>query len=265
MPRPGNETIAAPAGRKMANKLPQITVFFWIAKILTTGFGEAASDALSHAAGIVGVVATGLALAASLIAQLRATRYVPWLYWLTVALVGVFGTMAADGTHELGISLGVSSAGYLAVTAVIFAIWHRVEGTLSFAAITTRRREGFYWAAVLATFALGTAVGDLAADSWGLGNLVAGLLCVALILVPLAAHRWLRLGAVPAFWIAYVITRPLGASFADWMSYHGLHLGSTVCAAIWAVAFAALVGFLVATRNAALKAPKAPHPAPVAR
>src|SRR3954447_10965252 len=131
MPSPGNGTTTATARPTRLNKLPQITAFFWIAKILTTGFGEAASDALSHAAGAAGVVATGLALAGSLVAQLRATRYIPWLYWATVALVGVFGTMAADGTHELGIPLGVSSAGYLAITVAIFVIWYRVEGTLS--------------------------------------------------------------------------------------------------------------------------------------
>jgi uncharacterized membrane-anchored protein len=143
-------------------------------------------------------------------------------------------------------------------------IWYRVEGTMSFSAVTTRRREGFYWAAVLVTFALGTAVGDLTADSWGLGNLVSGLLCVGLILVPLAAHRWLRLGAVPAIWIAYVITRPLGASFADWMSYHGLHLGAADCALIWALAFGAVIVFLLVTRNNALNAPKNAPKAPAA-
>ena len=125
----------------------------------------------------------------------------------------------------------------------------------------TERRGPVPFQIGLATFALGTAVGDLTADSWGLGNLVSGLLCVALILLPLAAHRWLRLGAIPAFWIAYVITRPLGASFADWMSYRGLGLGSALCAVIWAAAFAALVAFLAVTRNDALSAPKGPHAA----
>ena len=256
-----NDATTAPAGRQVVNKLPRITFFFWIAKILTTGFGEAASDALSRAAGAVGVAAVGLALLAGLAAQLRADRYRPWLYWSTVALVAVFGTMVADGTHQLGISLPVSSAGYLALTVLVFAVWYRVEGTLSFTDITTRRREAFYWAAVLATFALGTAVGDLTADSWGLGNLVSGLLCVVLILLPPAAHRWLGLAAVPAFWIAYVITRPLGASFADWMSFHGPGL----CALVWALAFGVLVVFLVGTHNDALDAPEGAEAAPVAR
>jgi uncharacterized membrane-anchored protein len=258
----------APARRITANKVPQVTLFFWIVKILTTGFGEAASDALVRSARVVAVVAVALALAASLAAQVRATRYVPWLYWLTVALVGVFGTMAADIPQFLGFPVWVSSLGYLVAVGAVFAAWYRVEGTLSFASITTRRREGFYWAAVLATFALGTAVGDLTADSWKLGNLASGVLFAALFCVPLVARRWLGLGAIATFWIAYVLTRPLGASFADWMGAPafrgGLGIETAVVAVIWALAFAGVVVFLAATRNDALSAAKEPQPAPAA-
>jgi len=176
---------------------------------------------------------------------------VVWVYWLAVVMISVFGTMAADIPHRLGISLWVTSAAYLVAVLAIFAVWHRLEGTLSFSAIDTRRRESFYWAAVLATFALGTAVGDLTARNWGLGYLASGLMFIVLIGLPIIARRWFRLGAVPAFWIAYVLTRPLGASFADWMGSRrgGLGMGSGLVALLWTIAILALLGYLALTRN----------------
>jgi len=192
------------------SKVPVVTTAFWIIKVLTTGMGEAASDALVRWGGVVAVAATGLALAASFVAQFRTSRYVPALYWLAVAMVGVFGTMAADIPHFLGISLWITSGAYLLGVLGIFAVWYRLEGTLSFASITRGRREAFYWAAVVATFALGTAVGDLTADTWHLGNLVSGIVFGILIAVPVLARRWAGLNHVAAFWTAYVLTRPLG-------------------------------------------------------
>jgi uncharacterized membrane-anchored protein len=249
------EHAPAPVRRSPAGKVPAVTASFWVVKILTTGFGEAASDALVRAFGAVAVAVTAVVLAASLVAQFRAPRYVPWVYWLAVAAVGVFGTMAADVPHFLGLSLWLTTGVYLAAVVAIFAVWYRLEGTLSFAGITRGRREGFYWAAVVATFALGTAVGDLTADTWHLGNLVSGLVFCALIVLPLLARRFLGLGYVTAFWISYVLTRPLGASFADWMgspsSRSGLGVPMALVAAGWAAAIAAVVVWLAVTARTA--------------
>jgi uncharacterized membrane-anchored protein len=240
-----------PAG--LASKVPVVTAAFWILKVLTTGLGEAASDSLVHLGGAVAVAATFLVLVLAFVLQFRARAYRPAVYWFAVVMVAVFGTMAADIPHSLGVSLWVTSAVYLVAVLAVFAWWHRVEGTLSFGTINTRRREGFYWAAVIATFALGTALGDLTAGTWGLGTLVSGLLFAVLIALPALARRWLGLGSVAAFWIAYVITRPLGASFADWMSYAGhghsrhggLGLSAPLTAGIWALAMAVCAGVLI--------------------
>ena len=248
-PTPGYRRVTSSA----VSKVPVVTASFWVLKILTTGFGEAASDALVRWGGGIAVGITGLALAASFVAQFRAARYVPALYWLAVAMVGVFGTMAADIPHFLGVPLGVTSAGYLLAVLGIFAVWYRLEGTLSFASITRGRSESFYWAAVVATFALGTAVGDLTADSWKLGNLVSGLLFCGLIVLPVLARRFLGLNYVAAFWTAYVLTRPLGASFADWMGgptfRGGLGVPTALVAVLWALAIAGVVAFLAVTHR----------------
>ena len=237
-PRPGG----------LVSKVPAVTATFWVLKILTTGMGEAASDALVRWGGIVAVAVTGLALAASFVVQFRAERYVPVVYWLAVAMVGVFGTMAADIPHFLGIPLWITSAGYLLAVLAIFAVWYRLEGTLSFASITRGRREAFYWAAVVATFALGTAVGDLTADSWHLGNLVSGFLFCGLIALPVLARRWFGLNYVAAFWTAYVLTRPLGASFADWMGgptfRGGLGVPTALVAVLWGLAILGVAAYV---------------------
>jgi uncharacterized membrane-anchored protein len=234
-------------------KVPAVTAAFWVLKILTTGTGEAASDALVRWGGVVAVAVTGLALVVSFIAQFRASGYVPAVYWLAVAMVGIFGTMAADIPHFLGIPLWITSAGYLLTVLAIFAVWYRLEGTLSFSSITRGRREAFYWAAVVATFALGTAVGDLTADSWRLGNLVSGFLFCGLIVLPVLARRWFGLNYVAAFWTAYVLTRPLGASFADWMGgptfRGGLGIPTALVAVLWGLAIVAVAGYLLATHR----------------
>ena len=158
----------------------------------------------------------GVGLLGALGLQLGARRYVPWIYWLAVSMVSVFGTMAADITHQLGVPLLASTAFYAVLLVVIFAVWYAKEKTLSFHSIYTRPREAFYWATVLATFALGTAAGDMTADTLNLGFLASGAMFAAAMAVPLVAYKWFNLNSIAAFWVAYVLTRPLGASFADW-------------------------------------------------
>lgn len=217
--------------RTMLTKVPEATALFWITKILTTGMGETTADYFGRSAYAVVIVAVAaIVLVGSLIAQFRSDRYVPAIYWLAAAMISVFGTMAADVWHVgLGVSYLASTITWAALLAVILAAWYRVEGTLSIHSITTRRREYFYWATVACTFALGTASGDMFASTFHLGYLVPGLVFVGLIALPALAHWKLGLDAVVAFWTAYVITRPLGASFSDWAAvspaHHGLGLG----------------------------------------
>ncbi|MBM4793339.1 hypothetical protein HXP44_15070 [Streptomyces sioyaensis] len=201
------------------SKVPQVTALFWGVKVLTTGMGETASDYLGRTLGPIPAGSLGLAgLVTLLILQFRTTRYRPWIYWSAIVMVSVFGTMAADVVHVVaGIPYTVSVIAFSAALAAILAAWYGSEGTLSIHSIRTRRRETFYWATVLATFALGTAVGDLTAGTLRWGYLPSGLLFTALIAVPALSGRFLGLNAVAAFWWAYVLTRPLGASFADWM------------------------------------------------
>lgn len=236
------------------SKVPQVTALFWVVKALTTGMGESTSDFLVH--GMVpelAVVLGGIAFVVALFLQLSSDRYVPWRYWLAVAMVGVFGTMCADVLHVgLGIPYVVSTTFYAIVLAVVFRTWYRIEGTLSIHSITTERRELFYWAAVLATFALGTAAGDLTAVTFGLGFFASGLLFAAIIAVPALGYFRFGMNSILAFWFAYVVTRPLGASFADWLAVSsargGLALGTGPVSFVLAAMIAGLVWFLTATR-----------------
>jgi uncharacterized membrane-anchored protein len=185
--------------------------------------------------------------------QARARRYVAWIYWLAVVMVSVFGTMAADILHVgFGIPYLVSTAFYVVVLAGVFLAWQRSEGTLSIHSITTPRREIFYWTTVCATFALGTATGDLTARTLNLGYLLSGVLFAAVMLVPAIGYRRFRLNGVFAFWFAYVVTRPLGASFADWVGVShargGLAVGTGLVSVVLAAAIAALVGYLAVTK-----------------
>ncbi len=239
-----------------ASKVPEITVLFWIIKVLSTGMGETTSDFLVYAIDPVIAVCIGaVVFAAALALQFSARRYVPWIYWLTVAMVSVFGTMAADVAHiVIGVPYIVSSAVFAAALAAIFVVWYRVEGTLSIHSITSRRREVFYWLTVLATFALGTAVGDLAATTLHLGYLASGVLFAVVIAIPAVAFRWRRLNAVIAFWFAYIVTRPLGASFADWMGVShargGLAWGTGPVSAVLAGIIVVLVSVISVRRRA---------------
>jgi len=207
-----------PARTPTAAKVPEITAVFWVVKVLTTGMGEAASDYLGTTSLVLGGVVGVGGFALALWWQLRARAYSAPTYWACVAMIAVFGTIVADVLHvATGLSYWVTSAFCAAVVVVLFAAWHRSEGTIDIHSITTPRRERFYWATVIATFALGTAVGDLTGLTLDLGFLASGLLFLAAIAVPLIA--W-RAGANPVatFWVAYVLTRPLGASFADWIA-----------------------------------------------
>jgi uncharacterized membrane-anchored protein len=243
----------------VASKVPEITAMFWIVKILTTGAGETTSDYLVRLIDpVVAVGIGGVLFALTLALQFAATRYLPWIYWLAVSMVSVFGTMAADVTHiVLGVPYAVSTCVFASVLAVIFVVWFRTEGTLSIHTITTRRRELFYWLTVLVTFALGTAVGDLTATTLHLGYFVSGVVFAAAIAIPAIAFRLRWLNAVPAFWFAYIITRPLGASFADWMGVShargGLGWGTGPVSAVLAVLIAILVGYLSTRRSGAVE------------
>lgn len=233
----------------LAVKVPEITVAFWVVKVLTTGMGEAASDYLAATNLVLGAVVGvgGLLLALGL--QFRARVYSPPTYWFAVSMVAVFGTIAADVLHKIvGLSYVVTSTFYAAAVAVLFVLWFRSEGTLSIHSITTTRRELFYWATVLASFALGTAVGDLTGLTLHLGFFASGLLFTVLIGLALVAWK-LRGNAVAVFWTAYVLTRPLGASFADWIGKPhriggGLGFGDGRIALVLIALIAAAVGWL---------------------
>jgi uncharacterized membrane-anchored protein len=238
----------APVARM--SKVPEVTAAFWVTKVLTTGMGETASDFLFQRLAPPIALAIGIAgLATALVLQFKARRYVPWIYWLAVAMVSVFGTMAADVAHVgLGVPYLASTAFFLVALAAIFFGWHRSEKTLSIHSINTRRRESFYWATVLATFALGTAAGDLTAKTLMLGYLPSAVAFGVVIVVPLVAHKRFRLNAIAAFWFAYVVTRPLGASFADWFALprnaSGLGWGSGPITLVLTIAIVGLVGYL---------------------
>jgi len=211
------------------SKVPRVTAYFWVIKILTTAMGEATSDYLVHGFNPYLVVSGGfVAFVIATAIQFSVSGYRPWAYWLAVAMVAVFGTMAADVLHvEFKVPYIVSTVLFAVALTCVFVAWHRSERTLSIHSIFTRRRETFYWAAVLCTFAMGTAAGDLAAYTAGLGFLSAGLLFIAVFALPALAYRFFNANAILAFWFAYVMTRPLGASFADWMgkSRHNGGLG----------------------------------------
>jgi uncharacterized membrane-anchored protein len=230
-------------------------VLFWIVKVLTTGQGEATSDFLALRYGpVIAVALGGTGLTVALVLQFRAKRYIVWRYWLAVDMVSVFGTMAADGLHvELGVPYDVSTPFFAVALVVIFVAWYAAEKTLSIHSIYTWRREVFYWATVMATFALGTALGDLTATTFRLGYLASGVLFAAVIAIPAVAHWRLGMNSILAFWFAYVVTRPLGASFADWLglshSLGGLGLGRGVVSLYSTIVIVGFVAYLAVTRT----------------
>ena len=233
----------------MLNKVPEVTIIFWVIKVLATTVGETAADFLNvdlnFGLTITSVVMAAL-LAVALVAQFRLRRYVPGVYWLAVVLISVVGTLITDNlVDNLGVSLWTTTVVFAAALAVTFVWWFVSEKTLSIHSIFTTRREGFYWLAVLFTFALGTAAGDLVAEGLNLGFLVSLMLFAAAIGLVTVAFFFFKLNAVLAFWIAYVLTRPLGASLGDLLSQSpadgGLGLGTTGTSAIFLTTILALV------------------------
>jgi uncharacterized membrane-anchored protein len=250
--------------RRALTKVPEITVIFWVLKLLTTGMGEAMSDFLGQKsvpiAGAIGIFGLWFALWL----QLRQREYRAPIYWFAVMMVAIFGTMAADGVHDgASIPYTVTTPVFALLVAAIFWRWYRREGTLSIHSITTRRRESYYWAAVLATFALGTAAGDLTALSLKLGFWASVILFASLISLPAIGWWRFHLNPIVAFWLAYVVTRPLGASFADGFSKHssgGLGLGDGTISAIALVVFVGLVAYVAVTKCDVQDARHAEHP-----
>lgn len=236
-------------------RVPEITVYFWVIKGLSTALGESSSDFLVRVLSPVLAVGLGfVAFLGSLVLQFSMKRYRPWAYWFAVVMVGVFGTMAADVMHVgFGVPYGLSTASYGAALIVVYLLWHTVEGTLSIHSVDTWSREAFYWAAVVATFALGTAAGDLTAVALGLGYGLSIVLFAVVILVPALGYRFLRWNPIFSFWFAYVVTRPLGASVADWLGkpteVGGLGLGDGWVSLVFAVLIVGCVAYLARTRR----------------
>ncbi len=243
--------------RWMLNKVPEITLYFWVIKVLCTTVGETASDYLSENVGLgltKTTFMTGALLVAALLVQFRARRYIPGVYWLGIVLISVVGTQITDNlTDNMGVSLVTTTVVFSIALTIAFAVWYALERTLSIHTIYTMRRESFYWVAVLFTFALGTAAGDLLAERLSLGYLVSLLLFGATIAAVAVAHYRFKLNAVAAFWIAYILTRPLGASLGDYLSQPradgGLGLGTTVTSALFLGAIIVVVAYLTLTRT----------------
>ena len=242
--------------RDVLCKVPEITLYFWIIKILCTTVGETASDFLNTTMGL-GLTSTsyvmGGILLVALIVQFMTKKYNPGIYWLNVVLISIFGTLITDNlTDNFGVSLEATTVAFTIALALVFIAWYASEKTLSIHSIHTKRREAFYWLAILFTFALGTAAGDLAAESLQLGYLVAALIFGGVIAIVAIAYWRPRLNPVLAFWIAYILTRPLGASIGDYLSQPvdagGLGLGPEITSGLFLVAILASVIYLAVTK-----------------
>jgi uncharacterized membrane-anchored protein len=243
---------ASRLGKELLSKVPEVTIFFWIIKILCTTVGETAADFLNTTLnlGLNGTtVVMGALLIIVLFFQFRAKKYAPSIYWLAVVLISVVGTLITDNlTENLGVSLVATTIVFAVALAVIFAAWYKSEKTLSIHSIFTLKREAFYWLAILFTFALGTAAGDLIAETFNLGYPLSALLFGGLIVSITLWHMRYKLSPVLAFWAAYILTRPLGASIGDYLSQApgdgGLGLGTTTTSLIFLVAILATVSYL---------------------
>ena len=236
----------------MLNKVPAVTLIFWIIKIMATTVGETAADFLAFNLKL-GLSNTSLLMAGllvvALLLQLRAHHYVPALYWTVVVFVSIVGTLISDNlVDNFGVSLVTTTIIFAAALVLVFALWYASEKTLSVHTIETTKRELFYWAAILCTFALGTSAGDLIGESMGLGYVRSALLFGGLIAATFLAYRYLHLNAVLAFWAAYILTRPLGASLGDWLTQApkdgGLGISTTIISGIFLVTIVGLVFYL---------------------
>lgn len=248
----------------LAAKVPEIGLLFWVIKLLTTGMGEATSDYLVAGNLVIAAAVGFIGFVIALWLQFRTQRYIAAAYWFAVMMVAVFGTMAADVLHKsLGVPYIGSTIFYAVVLAAVFYLWNRQERTLSIHSIVTTRREIYYWAAVLATFALGTAAGDLTARSMKLGYFSSAVLFAGLMVVPAVAWWRFKLNAIVAFWWAYVLTRPLGASLADGFSKtraaSGLGIGDGRVAVVSTAVIVVLVGYLAVARNDIQRRPPTPE------
>jgi uncharacterized membrane-anchored protein len=261
---------AATLGRKMLNKVPEVTIFFWVIKIMCTTVGETAADYLNENLGFgltKTTYVTGALLIVLLAVQFRLRRYVPGVYWAVVVVISVFGTLITDNmTDHYNVPLTTSTIVFAIVLAAVFASWYAVERTLSIHTIFTTRREAFYWLAILFTFALGTAAGDLSAEKFDLGYAVSIAIFGGLIAAVTIGHYVFGMNAVLSFWLAYILTRPLGASIGDEMSqnshkYGGLGLGTTGTSYIFLGCILALVAYLTITRKDATETQR-PMPVP---
>ncbi|MDT7742126.1 MAG: hypothetical protein QOE59_1204 [Actinomycetota bacterium] len=238
----------------LLSKVPEITLMFWVAKLLTTGMGETTWDALDIAFDqTVAVAITGVLFVASMVIQFARRSYGAWAYWFAIVMVSVFGTTVADLVHnDFGVPYTVSTSVLLVLVGLTFALWYRVEGTLSIHSITTRRREVFYWAAVLLTFALGTAAGDWTASTLHLGYLPSGIIFAVLFVLPAIAYCWFGANAIACFWLSYILTRPFGASFADWFGgppgRGGLALGMDRTAIVLTVIIVGIIAYFAISK-----------------
>jgi uncharacterized membrane-anchored protein len=237
----------------VAAKVPEVILLFWVVKILTTAGGEATSDFLKTYGNIKGGGAEVLLFVAGLVLQFSTRRYRAFAYWFLAFAIAIFGTGVSDFLHlDVHIPYAGTTLLWAAVLAAIFAIWQRSQGTLSIHSITTQKREAYYWATVFATFALGTALGDFTATSLNLGYLSSGIIFSVVILLPALAWWRLRLNSIAAFWMSYVVTRPLGASFADYISkphnISGINFGDGATAAVFAIAVFVMVSYLAIAR-----------------
>ena len=242
-------------------RVPEITAAFWVIKGMSTAMGEATSDYLVHAMAPAVAVLLGFAgLVAAMVLQFRMARYMAWSYWFAVVMVGIFGTMAADVLHVgLGVPYTVSTVFYAIVLIAVFVAWQQTERTLSIHSIDTPRREAFYWAAVVATFAMGTALGDFTATTLHLGYFPSAVLFAGIIAIPAIGYRFLRWNAVLCFWFAYVVTRPLGASIADGLgkpkTSSGLGLGDGWVALVFGALIFGMVALLAIVGTDVQQAP----------
>ncbi|WP_026695358.1 hypothetical protein [Peribacillus kribbensis] len=240
----------------LLNKVPQVTIFFWIIKVLCTTVGETFADFINLNLGLgltLTTIIMGAAFFIALFFQFKANKYVPAIYWITVVLISVFGTLVTDNlTDNMGVPLEVSTAVFSVLLGLTFLFWYLSEKTLSIHTIFTKKREVFYWLTILFTFALGTAVGDLFSEQLGFGYLYTGVGVVIIIALVFLAYKYLRLDGVLAFWIAYILTRPLGASLGDYLSQSkvngGLGLGTTVTSVIFLIAILAIIVFLAISK-----------------
>jgi uncharacterized membrane-anchored protein len=237
----------------VAAKVPEVIFAFWVVKILTTAGGEATSDYLKTLGNIKGGGTEVILFAVGLVAQFATSRYRAFSYWFLAYSIAIFGTGVSDFLHlDVHIPYGGTTLLWAVILGAVFWIWQRSEGTLSIHSITTQRRETFYWATVFATFALGTALGDFTATSLNLGYLSSGILFGVIILLPALGWRRFRLNSIAAFWMSYVITRPLGASFADYISkprnLSGINFGDGPTAVVFAVTVVLLVTYLAIAR-----------------